>query len=189
MSNLQRIVKQLSDQGADQFLERNKNLLALTKNGANDIVSRITAALTLDRGLQEQVEFYFDVVEQPGPAGIVAREACLDEIYSVICKAFLKIQRNYVVTFATKLTAEAISELEEIERVCGLREPLPPPVPQKSAQELLEEQVVADFNGALSTDKMRAKINTDKAYRDTFNRLSESGKLESRVTTLHDGGM
>jgi len=34
---------------------------------------------------------------------------------------------------------------------------------------------------------MRVKFNSNKAYRDMFNLLSESGRLESRVTSFHDG--
>jgi hypothetical protein len=61
----------------------------------------------------------------------------------------------------------------------------PPPPPPLSAAEQLEAQVIADYK-ALPAAKMRAKMNTNVAYREMFNRLSESGKLESRVTTLHD---
>jgi hypothetical protein len=84
---LQRIVKRLSDEGANQFLDRNRNLLALTKE-------RISAALTLDRKLQEEVEFYFDVVTQKGPPGRIAREDCLKAIYQQILSCVPKGPRS-----------------------------------------------------------------------------------------------
>jgi hypothetical protein len=173
----------------EDFLRRNADLLALTKNGAEDVMRRISAALALDQKSQEDVTFYLDVVEQRGTAGEVGRADFRRELYKATCVAFIKIQHNHVVEFVTKLTPEALAQLEDIEIEAGIRSPrpiAPPPPPPKSAQEQLEDQVIADYNG-LSTDKMRAKMNSNAAYRETFNRLSESGQLESRVTSYTDG--
>jgi hypothetical protein len=175
----------------EDFLRCNADLLALTKNGADDVMRRISAALALDEKSQSDVMFYTDtaVLEQRGYAGEVARADFKKELYKATCRGFIKIQHNYVIEFVAKLTSEAQEQLEDIEIAAGERAPRPvepPPPPPKSAQELLEEQVIADYNG-LSTDKMRAKMNSNVAYRETFNRLSESGKLETRVTSYVDG--
>jgi hypothetical protein len=179
----------LTHEAARDFLERNKNLLALTREGAKGVMRRVEASLALlDAESKGDVLLYLDVVDQKGYAGQIARKDFRDAMYAAIAKSFLKAQRNLVIEFISKLTPEALAELESIEVTAGERQAAPPPPPQKSPQEQLEDQVLADYNGALSTDKMRAKMNSNAAYRDTFNRLSESGKLESRVTTLHDGG-
>jgi hypothetical protein len=181
----------LTQAAKQDFLDRNRDLLALTKNGANDVFKRIAAALALDQRLQDDVMTYADHLDQPNAyARGVSRADFKREMYTAICKAFLKIQHNYVVEFISKLTPEATAQLEDIEIIGGLRTPravVPPPPPPLSAAEQLEAQVIADFRGGLSTDKMRVKMNTNVAYRETFNRLSDSGKLESQITTLHDG--
>lgn len=183
------ITSELTQAAKNDFLDRNKNMLAYTN--ANDVFRRISAALALDPEAQDDVMMYADLVDQKGIAGEIARKDFHREIYKAICKSFLRIQRNGVVPFiVAKLSGEALAELEAIEVCAGVRqasEPVAPPPPPKSAQEQLEDQVIADYNGDLSTDKMRAKVRSDAAYRDTFNRLSENGTLKSKVTTLTDG--
>jgi hypothetical protein len=186
------IINTLVESVRESFLRNNADLLALTKNGVDDVMRRVAAALSLDEQSQSDVMIYTDtaVLEQRGYAGKVARDDFKQELYKGTCRAFLQVQHNYVIEFVARLTPEAQEQLENIEITAGQRAPRPvepPPPPPKSAQEQLEEQVIADYNGALSTDKMRAKMNSNVAYRDTFNRLSESGKLESRVTTYTDG--
>jgi hypothetical protein len=176
----------------ESFLRNNADLLALTKNGADDVMRRITAALSLDEESKSDVLIYADteVLEQRGYAGEVARADFTRELYKGTCRAFLRVNRNHAIEFVAQLTPEAIIQFQDIEIAAGERAPRPvepPPPPPKSAQELLEEQVIADYNGALSTGKMRAKMNSNVAYRETFNRLSESGKLETRVTSYVDG--
>jgi hypothetical protein len=184
-------VTKLVEEVRIEFLSSSRDLLALTKNGVNDAMRRVAAAMSLDTQAQENVLLYADAVDQSGFAGEVARADFKREMYRATCVAFLRVQRNCVIEFVSRLTPEALTQLEDIEIAAGQRTPRPvvaPPPPPKSAAEQLEDQVIADYNGALSTDKMRAKMNSNVAYRNTFNRLSENGKLESRVTTLHDGG-
>jgi hypothetical protein len=181
----------LTQQAKNEFLDFNRNVLAYTEKGPTDIFKRITAALILDQEAQSDVMMYAPLVDQKGYAGQVAREDFSREIYKAICKCFLRIQRNGVVTFVAKLSGEALAELEAIEVSAGVREapaPIAPPPPPKSAREQLEDQVIADYNGALSTEKLRKKVNSDAAYRETFNRLSDSDRLQSRITTYTDGG-
>jgi hypothetical protein len=180
----------LANDVRNEFLQKNSNLLALTRNGANDIMKRLSASLALDKQSQDEVLFYADA-EYLDQKNYVARKDARETfkrcMYEAICRAFLKVQRNHKIEYVSKLTSEADRELEAIEIAAGYRLPAPLPPPQKSTRELLEEEVIADYNGALSVDKMRVKFNSNKAYRDMFNLLSESGRLESRVTSFHDG--
>jgi hypothetical protein len=105
-----------------------------------------------------------------------------------ICKAYLQIQRNGVVSYIAKLTPEAQEQLETIEILAGERAPhavVPPPPPPKSAQELLTEEVLTDWK-RLPADKVKLKMN-NSAYKAEFNRLMAADKLDSQCTTLTDG--
>ena|ERR1700722_6080863 len=180
---------ELTQAEKNNFLDRSRNMLAYTTNGPNDVFKRITAALILDQEAQDDVMMFAPLVDQKGYAGQVAREDFSREIYKAICKCFLRVQRNGVIAFVAKLSGEALAELEAIEVAAGVREapaPIVPPPPPLTAAEQLEAEVISDYNGAISTDKMRKKFNSNVAYRDTFNRLSAADKLRSQVTTLHD---
>ena len=178
----------LTQAAKEEFLDRNRNLLALTKNGANDVFRRISAALALDSEAQTDVLLYADAIDQKGYAGSVARDDFKRTMYRAICVAFLRIQQNLVVTFAAKLTPEALAELEAIEVTAGVREapaPIVPPPPPKSAQELLEEEVRRDWVH-LRTSEVKRKCN-NAVYRAMFDKLMNAGQLESFCTSLHDG--
>lgn len=174
----------------NEFLQQHRDLLAFTKEGADGVMLRVVAALALDKQAKEDVQFYTSTMDQSGYAGEVALADFKRELHRSIARAFLECQHNFVIEFvARRLTPEAVEQLENIEITAGVRAPRPvvsPPPCPKSAQEQLEDQVIEDYNGALSADKMRKKVNSDVAYRETFNRLSNAGKLQSQVTTLHD---
>jgi hypothetical protein len=79
----------------------------------------------------------------------------------------------------------AEAELANLRRETGIGVetlPSPPPKPP-TAQELLEAEVIADYNGGLPATKMREKRNSNKTYNETFVRLAEGNRLESRVTS------
>lgn len=123
-------------------------------------------------------------LNQKGLAGEFAREEFSRSIYRSICLGFLKIQRNYMVRFATRLTPEAQAQLEEIEVAAGERQPTPPPPPQKSAEEILVELIKEDWR-KLSTDKLKKKMN-DPQYRQVFDQLMASNQLEWVATSYTD---
>jgi hypothetical protein len=113
----------LTQAAKNDFLDRNRDLLALTKNGPNDVFKRISASLALNTDAQANVMFYAnpEVLELKGYPGEVARADFEREMYREICVAFLRIQRNLVVEFAARLTPEAQAQLEAIEVVAGVR--------------------------------------------------------------------
>jgi hypothetical protein len=120
------------------FLSNNRDVLALTKNGVNDVMRRVAAAMALDTQAQADVLFYTDAMDQKGYAGEVARADFKREMYRATCVAFLRVQRNCVIEFVSRLTPEALAQLEDIEIAAGERAPrsvVPPPPPPKSAQD------------------------------------------------------
>jgi hypothetical protein len=179
----------LTQKAKEIFQQETKDLLAMVRGGSNDCFRRISASLALNAEAQSNVLLYADIIDQKN---VYARDQGRDDfrnaMFKAICHSFLRILRNGAIEFVSKLTPEAQEQLENVEIYAGVRAPRavePPPPPPLSAQEQLEAQVIADYKG-ISTDKMRAKLNNNVAYREMFNRLSENGKLESQITTLHD---
>jgi hypothetical protein len=178
----------LTQAAKNDFLDRNRDLLALTTNGPNDVFKRISAALALDPEAQDDVMMYAGLADQPGFAGQIARQDFSREIYKAICKSFLEIQRNLVVTFAAKLTPEALEQLEDIEIAAGQRPPrpvVPPPPPPPTAAEQLEAEVRRDWVH-LRTAEVKRKLN-NRAYKAIFDKLMASDQLKSQVTSYTDG--
>lgn len=178
----------LTQQAKERFLRENADLVALIKNLSTDeLFKKLAAAMQLNPEYTEDVMLYADIVGQPGFAGKVAREDFSRAIYKAICQSFLKIQRNFMVTFAAKLTPEALAQLEGIEIAAGERTPPPPPPPQKSAEEQLVEQIKEDWV-RLPSDKLRKKIASNPQYRQVFDRLMQSNQLASNCTSWHNAG-
>lgn len=171
------------------FLSRNRDLLSLTKNGPKDVMRRLKSALALDSQAQADVTFYSDAVDQKGFAGETARADFKRELYRACCVGFLTIQRNLVVTWATKLTEEALIQLEDIEIAAGQRPPrpiVPPPPPPLTAEQQLEVDVRTDWKH-LRSSEIKRKCN-NAGYRAMFDKLMESGQLGSQCTTLYNAG-
>jgi hypothetical protein len=181
---------ELTQQSMQRFLSENRDLIALIKNLSTDeLFQKIAAAMQLNPEYTQEVMLHADeaYLNQKNIAGRFAREAFARAIYKAVCQSFLKIQRNYVVLFATKLTPEALAQLQEIEVAAGERQPAPPPPPQKSAEELLVEQIKEDWI-MLPSDKLRKKIAGNPQYKAVFNRLMDSNQLASNCTSWHDAG-
>ena len=179
----------LTQVAKEEFLDVNRNLLALTTNGANDVFRRISAALALDPEAQDDVMMFAPLVDQKGYAGQVARDDFKREIFKAICKSFIRIQRNGVVTFVAKLSGEALEELQAIEVVAGVREApasIAPPPPPLSAEEQLEAEVRRDWVH-LRTAEVKRKLN-NREYKQCFDRLMSADQLKSQVTSYTDGG-
>jgi hypothetical protein len=185
----------LTQAAKEKFLDVNRDLLALTDNGPNDIFRRISASLALNTEAQEDVMGCVsasdgtNLLDQKGFAGQSARESFSREIYKAICRSFIKIQQNLVVTWAVKLTPEALAQLEAIEVVAGVRQapaPIAPPPPAPTAAEQLEAEVRRDWVH-LRTAEVRRKMN-NAAYKKMFDRLMDSGQLASQCTTHYTDG-
>ena len=174
-----------------KFLDSNRDLFACLTNTPEDVFKRVLAAMKLDKALNDDFVFFSEGIGQTGHAGKLAEEDLAKSLNRAISVCFMRCFANGVIQQAIRLTEEADDQLMQVKIDAGLAQapaPKAPPTPIKSAQEQLEDEVIADYNGALSTDKMRAKMNNSVAYRNTYNRLSETNRLESRVTKLHDIG-
>jgi hypothetical protein len=172
-----------------EFLQEHRDLLAFSKNGADDVMRRITAALALDTQAKEDVQFYSGAVDQSGYAGEVALADFKRELRRSVARAFLECQRNLVIEFVARLTPEAVEQLENIEIAAGQRAPravVPPPPPPLTAAEQLEAEVRRDWKH-LRTSEVKKRLH-NRAYKETFDRLMAAGQLESFCTSLHDGG-
>jgi len=131
-----------------------------------------------------------EVFDQPHPgAREIARKSFEDEVYRAICKATVRCFNRGALRLAIKFTDPGHDEYLEIRYIAGeLERPAAKPVvPVKSAPEQLEDEVIADYNGAIPTDAMKKKMNNNVAYRNTYKRLAETDKLASLCTQLHDG--
>ncbi|MGB7282882.1 MAG: hypothetical protein WBE13_11520 [Candidatus Acidiferrum sp.] len=169
----------------DTFLDLNKDLLACIRETPEEIFRRTSAAASLDQDTRDDLERYVTIVDQENAyAKKVAHEDLARTIYSSIAKHFIELMNNGTFHFAMKLTDLADQQQLNLHYECGLLErPAPPPAPL-SAKEQLENEVVADFEGAISADKMKIKMN-NRAYRNTYNRLAETDRLRSQITRDH----
>lgn len=183
--------QKITEKVLQEFRSNNRNVFSILKTPFDEIEQRTAAAAALDRGIREDIHFFSEAIDQPDyHARNAAREDLRAAIYRSIAKAFLKVLSSGVLVYATKATEEADQEIQELKYLAGV-EQRPKPIaaaPVLTPTEALEAEVIADYNGALSTEKMRQKMNSNAAYRNTYNRLSETNRLESRVTTLHDAG-
>jgi hypothetical protein len=171
----------------EEFLRKNADLLALTRDGVNVVMKRVSASMALDEESRDELMAQADepFLNQKGYAGRVARDGFKAAMYSQICKHFCAVQHRLKIEFVSKLTVEALAQLEAIEVSAGVRQPAPPPPPVKSAQEQLEDQIRYDWLN-LPSDKMKAKLN-DPAYRAAFDRLMAADALATHCTTLTNG--
>jgi hypothetical protein len=173
----------------NEFLREHRDLLAFTKNGADDVMRRVTAALALDTQAKEDVQFYSSAVDQAGYAGEVALADFKRELRRSVARAFLECQKNLVIEFVARLTPEAEIQLEDIEITAGQRPPrpiVPPPPPPPTAAEQLEAEVRRDWTHLRSSEIKRKRNNA--AYRAMFDKLMAAGQLASQCTTLYNAG-
>jgi hypothetical protein len=175
-----------------QFLN-NADLFSCLKETKDEIFETLMASASLDKPTREEFAYYAksEYLDQPHfGAREEARKQFQRIVYEGICKAFVHCFNNRALREAMNFTNEAAEQYTEIRYIAGeLERPIiAPAAPVLSAAELLEQEVVSDYNGAISTDKMKTKLNNNVAYRNTYKRLAETNRLESRVTTLHDAG-
>jgi hypothetical protein len=121
----------------------------------------------------------------------------LDEMFEIEpdIKAYLKFNEQAFLTLydrgtiapVTPLTQLGEQDLAKMRRSTGIgvEQLPPPPVPQPTAQELLEQRVISDWKTLKSSDFKRNCVN-DRKYKETFERLAAENKLDSVATSHHD---
>jgi hypothetical protein len=117
MSN---IAHDLTMKAKEVFMQETKDLSALTKNGPNDVFKRVAAALALDSEAQSDCLLYATILDQKNEcARDQARDDFRNSMLVAICKSYLRIQRNGVIQYVSKLTPEAQEQLEFVEIMAG----------------------------------------------------------------------
>jgi hypothetical protein len=103
----------------------------------------------------------------------------------LLAESLVTLLDRGALTQIADLNELAQDDLAKLRRETGVgAETLPPPpLKPPTAQELLEAEVISDYNGGLSATKMREKRNSNKTYNETFIRLAEGNRLESRITS------
>ena len=171
-----------------------RNVLALQRLSVPELWKRIGAVIELDEGMKGELEMRAGGIDQKNYyARNVEQDSFVKCLFAASCSAFHTLQERGVIVFATALTQEAERELENLEIAGGIAPPRPILPPAKTAAELLNEEVLLDFAGdaksgrrPISTDKMREKCRSNRAYRDAYNRLAETNQLHLQATQNHD---
>ena len=169
----------------DLFLSTNKDLLACIRETPEEIFRRTSAAASLDQDTRDDLERYATIVDQENSyARKVAREDLARTIYASIARHFIELFQNGTFHFAMKLTDSADQQQLELRYLTGELQ-RPPVVRQKSAAELLDEEIRSDWE-KLPADKIRAKEN-DPRYKKRLRELLDSDSIKSQISALHDG--
>jgi hypothetical protein len=88
------IANELTQKAKDIFQTETRDVLALTRAGANDVFKRVAASLSINAEAQSDVLLYADILEQKGHAGEQARDDFRNAMFVAISKAFLRVLRN-----------------------------------------------------------------------------------------------
>jgi hypothetical protein len=190
-----------AERAKNEWNRANQSLLAITNPSDNDeLWKKISAVFMIDTEKNADFVFYSKGIDQPNAyAAGVARDSLVEFMRKAADAAFIKLQRRHQIYLTVKPEGDALVQLEDMEISAGIRQPRvvppPPPVPKTEAQ-LLEEEVLLDYNGSkeepvrppLGTKMMQEKMRTRREYRDTFYKLSETNQLQSSVTQSHDMG-
>jgi len=180
---------ELTQKAREIFMDSNRDLLALVRSGADDVFRRIAASLALDAQAQSDCLLYADILDQPSKN---AREQAQDDFRNsmtiAICRSYLRIARNGVISYVSKLTPEAREQLENIEILAGERAPrpvVPPPPPPLSAEEQLDAQIKDDW-AHLPYSAVMAKCRTNPTYKARLDQIMAD--LPSTCTSYQDIG-
>lgn len=174
------------DWSQDKFEKQFADIIALLKGGTNELYTKMAAETHVHPEMMEHVFKSEIAYKNAAPEYREIRfQNLLEDRFLSLCQMFIRLQERKAFNL-TGWTQDANDAYLRMLEISGFRQAAPPPPPPKTSAELLEDQVIAEFNGGLSADKFRQKLNTNVAYRDAYNRLAETNRLESRVTKLHD---
>jgi hypothetical protein len=186
--NKQDLQASLTKKAMSQFESKFRNVLALLRDiSVADLWKRMGAVIELDPEMTGVLESRSGIIDQKNDyARGVAQDDFVKDLFVMACRAFHTLQERGVITFATRLTFEAETELQNLEIIIGLQPPRPILPPAKTAAEILEDTVTDDF-AHLPGDKFRLKLNGNTEYRRMYEHLAQTGKLTSRTTTAYSG--
>ena len=148
---------------------------------------------------RELIAHYSDVpagivsfLEMNFPDELVSLSNALDtKLYrNLLSEALVTLIDRQALTQVSELNDLAQADLAKLRRETGIGAELLPPPPAKplSPQEQLEQRVVSDWNSLRISD-FKKNCSTDRAYRETFERLSGENRLGGNaVTSLQRAG-
>lgn len=181
-------ITKLAAETKAQFISDNRELFACLSNSVEDIFTRISADLTLDRELNDEFQFFGTIVDQPGYAGQCAKEDVRKLLRRSLAVAFMRCYLNQVITQKILLTDEADAAMMQIKIEAGL-EAAPvvvPAAPVLSPAEAYDKQILWDWEN-LPSDKVAQKRRESAQYRKRLAELLEGDLIKSQATQLHDG--
>jgi hypothetical protein len=176
--------QEISRKVHQDFRRNNANLLTCLASSPDETMQVVSAAASLDTDLCEILESLMKHMKNPDYQKH-AEKMFYQTLYAWMAKELVNGYNNGILILQMRLTDLADLEFTELRYVASL-EQRPAPVVQLSPEEQLEAEVISDFNGGLSAQKMRLKMN-DKAYKACYDRLAETNRLVSQITQLHDG--
>lgn len=189
------IVKPIMVQAAQDFLNRNRDLVACVRGGAREIVECIEAEMTVGEDVEAAEitvnNLYSELSDEDSDeAGsaltssndlvrIYARGTMQHEFYKQLCLSFLRLTASGTLTYAIALTPEAEEQKYQIGVDAGCIRPhtIERQVQAQTAAESLDAEIVADWNGRLTTAAIRAKQASNPQYNARLNQLLNENKL------------
>jgi hypothetical protein len=167
------------------FKKKNANLLCCFQSSEAETIEIISAAASMDEDIREIIVSLLGHMKNPDYAK-TAESMLYSTLYASLAKELVNAFNRGILTLSMKFTDLADQEFCELRYVASIEQRPAAVAPPKSVAQLLEEEVIADFNGGLSASKMRLKMN-DRAYKACYDRLAETNRLQSQITQLHDG--
>jgi hypothetical protein len=114
---------------------------------------------------------------------IAHSEPSVDLYLSIQKRAFLVLLERGAIKFAGgepgSLAQKTIADWRRETGIGSASLPAPLP-PAKTSEELYAEQIISDWN-TLSSDQFKARLASDRKYRETFRQLSETDRITVRA--------
>lgn len=113
---------------------------------------------------------------------VAETEPSTDAYLSLFKQIYLEALDSGTVTPVADITPLGNAVLTSWRRETNVGvENLPAPIVELTPTQKLEAECEADWNGGLSGDKIRAKQRTNRAYRETLDRLLQTNRLSPTV--------
>lgn len=186
------LVRPVMEKAAQQFLAKNRDLLACVRGGPREVMQRIEAELMVDEEAPAAVDEVYNELtsysDESEPAlhhsNLVVRDAARGmlglEFFKQVCLSYLRLRQRGAISYAIALTPEAADQEYQLEVDAGCR--LPQAVIDRQGQaqtaaEFLDQEIVSDWRGRLTTAQIRAKKQSNPQYAARLDQMCEEGKL------------
>lgn len=188
------VVAPLMHAAKNEFLNKNRDLVACVRGGAAEIFERISAEMMLDDEAEEAIgALHLTLSTEEGDAAgdaltssnrlvrSYARGTMRHGFYKQICLSFLRLRARGVISYVIALTPEAAAQEFQVEVDAGCRLPQAAIEAQEQQQNTAEDlaaEITADWSGRITTSAIRAKKQSNPAYAARLDQMLEEGKLQ-----------